>query len=67
MARAQATTKILLADDHLVVREVLRMLLDGEEDMEVVAEARNVNEVRRKVRDYGPDLVVLDLNMPGGP
>jgi two-component system response regulator NreC len=67
MARAQATTRILLADDHVVVREVLRVLLDAEEDMEVVAEARNVDEVRRKVRGYGPDVLILDLNMPGGP
>lgn len=67
MAGAGATIKILLADDHLVVREVLRAMLAAEAGMEVVAEAQTVDEVRREVSEHKPDILVLDLNMPGGP
>ncbi|HLW94370.1 MAG TPA: response regulator transcription factor [Solirubrobacteraceae bacterium] len=58
--------RIVLADDHPVVRRGLRLLLDGEEGFEVVAEAGEVDEARRFVRGHHPDVLVLDLNMPGG-
>ena len=57
---------IVLADDHPVVRRGLRTLLDGEEGLEVVAEAGDVDTAVRKVRGYKPDVLVLDLSMPGG-
>ena len=57
---------IVLADDHAVVRTGLRMLLDAEPDMEVVAEAGDVEAARRSVLGYKPTILVLDLNMPGG-
>ncbi len=57
--------KIVLADDHTVVRSGLRMLLDSEHDLEVVAEAGEVQGARRYVRGHRPDVLVLDLNMPG--
>ena len=60
-------TKIVIADDHRVVRSGLRMLLDREEDFEVVAEAGDVADARRYVRAHRPDVLVLDLNMPGDP
>jgi two-component system, NarL family, response regulator NreC len=60
-------TRIVLADDHTIVRSGLRMLLDAEPDLEVVAEASDVAETVRKVRAYKPDVLVLDLSMPGGP
>jgi two-component system, NarL family, response regulator NreC len=60
-------TTIVLADDHTIVRSGLRMLLDAEEGLEVVAEAGDVGEAVRKVRAYKPDVLVLDLSMPGGP
>ena len=60
-------TKIVIADDHRVVRSGLRMVLDREEDFEVVAEAGDVAEARRYVRAHRPDVLVLDLNMPGDP
>ena len=59
--------RIVLADDHAVVRTGLRMLLDAEDDFEVVAEAGDVDAARRYVRGHHPAVLVLDLNMPGGP
>ena len=60
-------TKIVIADDHRVVRSGLRMLLDREEDFEVVAEAGDVADAHRYVRAHRPDVLILDLNMPGDP
>jgi two-component system, NarL family, response regulator NreC len=57
---------IVLADDHAVVRDGLRMLLVAEEDMDVVAEAGDVDAARRFVLGHKPTVLVLDLNMPGG-
>jgi len=58
--------RIVLADDHAVVRSGLRMVLETESDLEVVAEAGDVESARRYVRGHHPDVLVLDLNMPGG-
>jgi two-component system response regulator NreC len=57
---------IVLADDHLVVRSGLRMLLEAEEGFEVVAEAGDVLDAMRRVSAYHPSVLILDLNMPGG-
>jgi two-component system response regulator NreC len=62
----QASTRIVLADDHNVVRAGLRMVLEAADGLEVVAEAGDVDETLRKVRGHRPDVLVLDLNMPGG-
>src|SRR5690349_10765841 len=59
--------KIVIADDHAVVRRGLRMLLDAEEGCEVVAEAGDVAAALRYVRAHRPNVLVLDLNMPGDP
>ena len=59
--------RLVLADDHAVVRAGLKMLLDAEEDLEVVAEAGEVETAKRKVVAHKPDVIVLDLNMPGAP
>ena len=56
---------IVLADDHLVVRAGLRMLLQAEEGFEVVAEAGDVATTERRVAAYHPRVLILDLNMPG--
>ena len=64
-AREGATT-IVLADDHTVVRNALRLLLDAEPDFEVVAEAGDTEAAVRYVRGHKPTVLVLDLNMPGG-
>lgn len=60
-------TTIVIADDHKVVRSGLRMLLDAEPDLEVVAEAGDVDGARRYVRGHKPGVLILDLNMPGDP
>ncbi|HWF73101.1 MAG TPA: response regulator transcription factor [Solirubrobacteraceae bacterium] len=58
-------TTVVLADDHRVVRAGLRMLLDSEDGIEVVAEAGDVETTVRRVLGYRPSVLVLDLNMPG--
>ena len=59
-------TKILLADDHKVLRDGLRALLEGEDDMDVVAEAGTVDEAVAGAVKFKPDVIVMDLGMPGG-
>lgn len=59
------TTRILLADDHAVLRSGLRLLIDSQSDFTVVAEADDGAETLVKARELKPDLIVLDLNMPG--
>jgi two-component system response regulator NreC len=54
---------VVLADDHEGVRHSLRLLLDGERDLEVVAEASDLEQTRRALRRYRPQVVVLDLTM----
>ncbi|MBE7473711.1 MAG: DNA-binding response regulator [Anaerolineae bacterium] len=56
--------KILLADDHTIVRKGIRSLLDGEADIEVVDEAENGREVLEKVEKLLPDIVLMDSTMP---
>jgi two-component system response regulator NreC len=56
----------VLADDHAVVRSGLKMLLEAEADFEVIAEAGDAESAARKVRGHKPDVLILDLNMPGG-
>jgi two-component system response regulator NreC len=59
--------KVVIADDHAVVRSGLRMLLDSEPDFSVVAEAGDVESARRYTRAHRPHVLILDLNMPGEP
>ena len=58
-------TRIVLADDHAVVRSGLKLLLESEEDFEVVAIAGTADDALRCVRGHKPDVLLLDLNMPG--
>jgi two-component system response regulator NreC len=60
------TIRVVIADDHAVVRRGLRQVLDAEEEFEVVAEAADLESARRYTRGHRPDVLVLDLNMPGG-
>ena len=57
--------RVLIADDHAVLRAGLRMLLDAQTDMEVAGEAGDGSEVSRKARALQPDIVLMDLTMPG--
>jgi DNA-binding NarL/FixJ family response regulator len=55
----------LIVDDHAVVRSGLKMLLDAEEDLEVVGEAGNLQEAVFRARSLKPDVVLMDMVMPG--
>jgi len=57
--------RILIADDHTIMREGLKRILEGETEIEVVAEAVDGLDALQKVRNGGIDLIVLDLSMPG--
>jgi len=56
--------KVLLADDHAIVRAGLRRLVEESSDMEVVAEAADGHEAIRLIREARPDVAVIDLSMP---
>src|SRR3712207_621660 len=56
--------RILVADDHAVLRAGLRALLNAEPDMEVVGEAANGREAVDRAEDLRPDVIVMDLSMP---
>lgn len=58
--------KIVLVDDHEVVRQGLKALLEAEEDLEVIAEADSGHSAVHTVRTYKPDVVVMDVRMPDG-
>jgi DNA-binding NarL/FixJ family response regulator len=57
--------RIVIADDHTIMREGLKRILDGADDIEVVGEAVDGFEVLAQVRKGGFDLLMLDLSMPG--
>jgi two-component system response regulator NreC len=61
-----APIRVLVVDDHAVVRAGLRLLLEQETDFEVVAEAGSAEEAVRAARLEKPDVVLLDVVMPGG-
>ena len=63
---ASADITVVLADDHAVVRKGLRLLVEAEDGLRVVAEAGNVPDALRMARAHRPNVLVLDLNMPGG-
>jgi two-component system response regulator NreC len=58
-------TTIVIADDHTVVRQGLRMLIDADPELQVVAEAGTVPDAERLTRAHRPTVLVLDLNMHG--
>lgn len=59
------TIRLLLVDDHKIVRAGLRMLFAAETDMEIIGEAGNGSEALRMVQELGPDVVIMDVAMPG--
>jgi two-component system response regulator NreC len=67
LTRMDETTTVVIADDHAVVRSGLKMLLEAEPGFEVTGEARDLRSAMTFVRAQRPDVLVLDLNMPGGP
>jgi two-component system response regulator NreC len=60
-----AGTRILIADDHAILRSGLRMLINRHPDMEVVAEASDSDEAVAMAREYLPDVAIVDISMPG--
>ena len=63
-AAPSETARILIADDHALVREGLRTMLSGEEDLSVVAEANDGQQALSICRELSPDLVLMDVRMP---
>ena len=59
------TVKLLIADDHIVLRSGLRMLINAQPDMKVIGEADNGSQVLALAETLQPDLILLDLSMPG--
>lgn len=56
--------RVLLADDHSILRKGVRMLIDSQADMEVVGEAKTGREAIEEARKLKPDIVVMDISMP---
>jgi two-component system, NarL family, response regulator NreC len=62
---ATGTIRVILVDDHAIVRSGLRLLLEREDDIEVVGEAGSATEARTLAGRHTPDVVLLDVVMPG--
>src|SRR3989304_416217 len=56
--------RVLLADDHTMVRTGLRLILDPQADMTVIGEAKDGLEAIQKVQEVEPDVIVMDISMP---
>jgi two-component system, NarL family, response regulator NreC len=56
--------KVLIADDHKIVRDGLRVLIDREKDMEVVGEAHNGLEAVKLTKKLHPNVIIMDISMP---
>ncbi|MDO8666686.1 MAG: response regulator transcription factor [Gemmatimonadales bacterium] len=65
MSPTRERIRVLIADDHAIVRGGIRLLLEAQDDLEVVGEAADGVEAVRLARDADPDVVLLDLSMPG--
>ena len=65
MERGAQETTVVLADDHNVIRAGLRAMLEAEDDLRVIGEASDAQAAQKLVRDRRPDVLVLDLQMPG--
>src|SRR5258708_26115423 len=64
--RTMAKIRVLIIDDHAIVRDGLGMVINPQPDMEVVGEAADGHEALRQAREANPDVLTLDLTMPGG-
>lgn len=60
-----AKMRVMITDDHALVREGLRSLLEGEPDIEVVGEATDGEDAVNKAQEIQPDIVLMDITMPG--
>jgi two-component system, NarL family, response regulator NreC len=66
LPRAESPIKVILADDHEMVRRNLRLVLDREDGVQVIAEAADLSTVIRHVASHLPHVLVLDLRLPNG-
>lgn len=57
--------RLLIADDHLIIRQGLRLILETEDDFNIVAEASDGAEALKLCEEHSPDVVLMDLRMPG--
>jgi DNA-binding NarL/FixJ family response regulator len=64
LAKSKAKIRIVLADDHHIVRAGIRQLLESEKDIQVLAEAGDGEEAKSLIQQHKPDVAVLDIQMP---
>jgi DNA-binding NarL/FixJ family response regulator len=64
LSRSRTRIRILLADDHHIVREGIRQLLESADDLQVIAEAGDGEEAQSLIEKHKPDVAVLDIQMP---
>ena len=64
MRKSKTKIRVLLADDHVIVREGIRRLLESAKDIEVVAEAGDGEQAQALIQQHMPDVAVLDIQMP---
>src|SRR5579863_3604074 len=57
--------KVMIADDHALIRRIVREVVEKESDLEIIAEARDGNEAEEQATQTQPDVVLMDLDMPG--
>jgi two-component system, NarL family, response regulator NreC len=62
----EALIRVVVADDHSLIRRSMKLILEGEQDVQLVAEAGDVMAAAKQVQGNRPDVLVLDLSMPGG-
>jgi DNA-binding NarL/FixJ family response regulator len=65
MAKAKQAIRVMMADDHVIFRQGVRKLLEDEDDISIVGEAADGNECVAMMAKLRPDILLLDLNMPG--
>jgi len=65
MPDSPATIRVLLAEDHATVRQGLKLLIDAQPDMEVIAEAADGPTAIERAEQVNPDVIVMDVSMPG--
>ena len=65
MPESKPRVRIMLADDHIVVRHGLRLVIEGQPDLTVIAEAGDGDTAVRRAVELKPDVIVMDISMPG--
>jgi DNA-binding NarL/FixJ family response regulator len=65
-SHAPGKRKVLIVDDHPIVRQGLRLMIDEEPDLKVCGEAQSEREARIAIRDLGPDVVIVDISLAQG-